>query len=204
MLQYITHYNVNYDYIEGAELALKGGCQWVQLRMKKATDEEFLSVAQALQPLCKYYNATFLLDDRVNLVVEANADGVHLGRNDMPVDEARRILGQNRIIGGTANTMDDVERLWLQGVDYIGCGPYRFTTTKEKLSPVLGIEGYRYICSEMADRNINVPIVAIGGILPADVPELMRTGIDGIAVSGAILNADNPIKTTKQFIKLLK
>ena len=143
--QFITHQNERFSYLEGAYLALIGGCDWVQLRMKGATDEEVEPIARKLKLACEGAGATFILDDRVELVKKLQIDGVHLGKNDMPVDEARKLLGDEFIIGGTANTFDDIRRLHEQGADYIGCGPFRYTTTKEKLSPVLGIEGYRQI-----------------------------------------------------------
>lgn len=204
MIQFITHSNSRYGYVEGARLALEGGCRWIQLRMKDAEEAEFLSAAKQIAAMCKEYGATFLLDDHVEWVEQTGADGVHLGKNDMPVDEARKILGANRIIGGTANTFEDVERLWRQGANYIGCGPYRFTTTKKNLSPVLGIEGYRRIIGQMKERGINLPVVAIGGILQPDIKDVMATGVSGIAVSGAVLNAENPAEEMKRFVDSLQ
>lgn len=203
MIQFITHSNTRYDYVEGARLALEGGCRWIQLRMKDAQEVDFLLAAKQIGAMCKEYGATFILDDHVEWVGITGADGVHLGKNDMPVDEARNQLGANRIIGGTANTLEDVERLWRQGANYIGCGPYRFTTTKKNLSPVLGLDGYRHIISKMKAHDINLPVVAIGGILQPDIKDVMATGVSGIAVSGAILNAENPVKEMKRFIDSL-
>lgn len=203
MIQFITHSNTRYDYVEGARLALEGGCRWIQLRMKDAQEVEFLLAAKQIEAMCKEYGATFILDDHVEWVGITGADGVHLGKNDMPVDEARNQLGANRIIGGTANTFEDVERLWRQGANYIGCGPYRFTTTKKNLSPVLGLDGYRHIISKMKAHDINLPVVAIGGILQPDIKDVMATGVSGIAVSGAILNAENPVEEMKRFIDSL-
>lgn len=203
MIQFITHSNTRYDYVEGARLALEGGCRWIQLRMKDAQEVDFLLAAKQIGAMCKEYGATFILDDHVEWVGITGADGVHLGKNDMPVDEARNQLGANRIIGGTANTFEDVERLWRQGANYIGCGPYRFTTTKKNLSPVLGLDGYRHIISKMKAHDINIPVVAIGGILQPDIKDVMATGVSGIAVSGAILNAKNPVKEMKRFIDSL-
>ena len=203
MIQFITHSNSRYGYVEGARLALEGGCRWIQLRMKDAEEAEFLSAAKQIAAMCKEYGATFLLDDHVEWVEQTGADGVHLGKNDMPVDEARKILGANCIIGGTANTFEDVERLWRQGANYIGCGPYRFTTTKKNLSPVLGIEGYRRIIGQMKAHGINLPVVAIGGILQPDIKDVMATGVSGIAVSGAVLNAENPAEEMKRFVDSL-
>lgn len=202
-IQFITHENSRLSYADGAEMALKGGCRWIQLRMKEASDAEFIAVAEKIAPMCREYGATFILDDRVHLVNICRGDGVHLGRNDMPVADARNLLGEKMIIGGTANTIDDIERLWRDGADYIGCGPYRFTTTKKNLSPILGLDGYQYITNEMKQRGIQLPIVAIGGITAADIEPLLATDIDGIAVSGAILNALNPIDEMAEFIKLL-
>lgn len=203
MIQFITHSNTRYDYVEGARLALEGGCRWIQLRMKDAKEVDFLLAAKQIGAMCKEYGATFVLDDHVEWVGITGADGVHLGKNDMPVDEARNQLGANRIIGGTANTFEDVERLWRQGANYIGCGPYRFTTTKKNLSPVLGLDGYRHIISKMKAHDINIPVVAIGGILQPDIKDVMATGVSGIAVSGAILNAENPVEEMKRFIDSL-
>lgn len=203
MIQFITHSNNRYGYVDGARLALEGGCRWVQLRMKEATEAEFMAAAAEIGRLCKEHGATFVLDDHVEWVEKTGADGVHLGKNDMPIDEARKILGNDKIIGGTANTFEDVERLYRQGANYIGCGPFRFTTTKKNLSPVLGLEGYQHIVDQMKSHGINLPIVAIGGILESDIKSILATGVSGIAVSGGILNAENPAEEMQCFLKLV-
>ena len=207
MIQFITHANNRYDYLDGVRMALEGGCRWIQLRMKDASEEEVLKTAESTRKLCRKYDAVFLLDDHVELVERSRADGVHLGKNDMPIDEARRLLGKDKIIGGTANTFEDVKRIYSAGADYIGCGPFRFTTTKKKLSPILGLDGYNRIIEQMNAYGINIPVIAIGGILLQDVSDIMQTGVSGVAVSGAILNAnndDNPVTTMKRFINELK
>ncbi len=207
MIQFITHANNHYDYLDGVRIALEGGCRWIQLRMKNASEEEILKTAESTRKLCRQYDAVFLLDDYVELVERSGADGVHLGRDDMPIDEARRLLGKDKIIGGTANTFEDVKRIYSAGADYIGCGPFRFTTTKKKLSPILGLDSYSRIIEQMNAYGINTPVIAIGGILLQDVSDIMQTGVSGVAVSGAILNAnndDNPVTTMKRFINELK
>ena len=141
MIQFISHYSERYSYLDSIQLALEGGCRWIQLRMKDALDEEVRPIAIEAQKLCRHYNATFIIDDRVALVRELGADGVHLGKNDMPIREARQILGPDFIIGGTANTFEDAKAHYEASADYIGCGPFRFTTTKQKLAPVLGLDG---------------------------------------------------------------
>lgn len=196
--QFISHFNEKYSYLDGIKEALEGGCRWIQLRMKNATDEEVRPIAIETKKLCKEYQATFIIDDRVELVKELKADGVHLGKNDMPICDARKILGDEFIIGGTANTLEDVKAHAMSGADYIGCGPFRYTTTKQRLSPILGLEGYRNIIKGMKAEGILLPIVAIGGITIEDIPEIIKTGVTGIALSGSILNAENPIEETKK------
>ena len=202
-LQFISHQNEKMSYLDGIHEALAGGCKWIQLRMKGATDEEVRPIALKVKEWCKEQNATFLIDDRVQLVKELQVDGVHLGKNDMPIAEARKILGDDFIIGGTANTFEDVKAHYETGADYIGCGPFRFTTTKEKLSPILGLEGYKEIIQKMKAENIDIPIVAIGGITKEDIPEIMKTGVNGIALSGCILHAVNPVEETREILTLL-
>lgn len=203
MLQYISHYTPQISYAEGIRMALEGGCRWIQLRMKDAPAEEIIACAEEVLPLCRRHGAKFLLDDHVELVRQLGADGVHLGKSDMPVDEARKILGSDIIIGGTANTIEDIIRLHKQGADYIGCGPFRFTTTKKNLSPILGLDGYKSIVLKMKELGIDLPIVAIGGITVEDIPSVMRTGVSGIALSGAILGAPDPVKMTAKIIETI-
>lgn len=203
MLQFITHTNEQYDYYTSARAALEGGCRWIQLRMKEADDDTILAVGHRLRTLCNHYGATLILDDKVELVDTIKANGVHLGKNDMPPAEARRLLGDKAIIGGTANTIDDIGHLVASGVNYIGLGPFRFTQTKKKLSPILGIEGYRHILQQCREWGYSLPIVAIGGIELDDIPALMATGISGIALSGTILRAANPIEETQKIINCI-
>lgn len=203
MIQFISHYTDKIGYLDSIRLALEGGCRWVQLRVKNATIDELRPMALEAQRMCREAGATFIIDDQVALVKEIGADGVHLGKNDMPVAEARRILGPDFIIGGTANTVEDVKMHYKSGANYIGCGPFRFTTTKEKLSPVLGLEGYRSIVSQMREEGINLPIVAIGGITADDIPAIMQTGVTGIALSGTVLRADDPVLEMKRLLELV-
>lgn len=202
MLQFISHYTEKYDYLDSIRMALEGGCRWIQLRIKNATDDEVRPIAIRAQEMCRDVGATFIIDDRVELVRELHADGVHLGKTDMSIVLAREILGKSAIIGGTANTYFDVRALFASGANYVGCGPFRFTTTKKKLSPILGLEGYSDIINQMKANGINIPIVAIGGITADDIESIMQTGVSGIALSGAVLNAANPIEEMKRIINI--
>ena len=201
MVQFITHFTEQYSYLDSVRIALEGGCRWVQLRMKDVDEAHLYSIALQVQQMCQKYGATFIIDDHVEIVKKVKADGVHLGKLDMPIAEARKILGDDYIIGGTANTFEDVKAHHEAGADYIGCGPFRYTTTKSNLSPILGLEGYRRIVCQMKEAGIHLPIVAIGGITKEDIPSLMETGITGIALSGSILRAEHPIEEMKEIIK---
>ena len=203
-LQFITHYTEKYSYIDSARIALEGSCRWIQLRMKDADASTLEETALIVQKMCKDYGATFIIDDHVLLTKKIKADGVHLGKNDMPIAEARRLLGDSFIIGGTVNSLDDV-RATLQSAtpDYFGCGPFRFTSTKKNLAPILGHEGYRNIIREMKEGGIRIPLVAIGGIRKEDIPELMADGVHGIALSSSILRAENPVEEMKGIIETL-
>lgn len=199
--QFITHFTDHCSYFDSAKLALEGGCQWIQLRMKDAPAEVVEAEAVRVMKLCKEYGATFIIDDHVELVKKLGADGVHLGKNDMPIANARKILGKDFIIGATANTFDDVCMHVNSGADYIGMGPFRYTTTKKNLSPVLGLQGYKGILGQMAAKGISVPVVAIGGITADDIEDVMQTGVSGIALSGTILRATDPVSETRQILQ---
>ena len=194
-LQFITHYTGKYSYIDSAHIALEGGCRWIQLRMKDTEEQLLEETAIVVQKMCKDYGATFIIDDNVLLAKKIKADGVHLGKNDMSIAEARKILGNSFIIGRTVNSFENI-LMTLQNAtpDYFGCGPFRFTSTKKNLAPTLGYEGYKNIVQKMKDNNIHIPLVAIGGIGKYDIPHLLGCGVNGIALSSSILMADNPVE----------
>ena len=233
-LQFITHFTDKYSYYDSAMMALEGGCRWIQLRMKDADEADIERVARLILPECRRRGAVFVIDDHVELALRVGADGVHLGKNDMPVDEARHLarefvskqvtsrqadgrqgqspclLGseclsaENFIIGGTANTFEDVQRLAAQGANYIGCGPFRFTTTKKNLAPMLGLEGYKRILSQMKECGIGLLLLAIGGITSDDIPQLMAAGVSGIALSGSVLRAEQPVEEMRKVVEKLR
>lgn len=203
MLQFITHPGDKYSIAEEVQMAIEGGCRWIQLRLKDASDEEFTDVAQEIIPLCRESNAFLVFDDRVELAVKLQVHGVHLGKNDMPPAQAREIMGAEAIIGCTANTAEDILALRGIDVDYVGLGPFRHTTTKANLSPVIGLDGYRKIMAEVSKAGNKLPVVAIGGITLEDVEPVIATGVNGIAVSGAIINAPDPVAYTAEIMEKL-
>ncbi|MFA8450451.1 MAG: thiamine phosphate synthase [Bacteroidales bacterium] len=179
------------------------GGKWVQLRMKEIPSEKHIAIAKEIKSLCTQKGLSLLVNDYVELAKEIDADGIHLGKGDMPVVEARSILGNQKIIGGTANCFQDVIKLNKSGADYIGLGPFRFTTTKKNLSESLGLDGYKEIIQQMQSKEIKIPIYAIGGIKVEDVLPLMSVGVSGVAISGEIANADHIESIVRDFLNVL-
>lgn len=204
-LQFITHYSKDYSYIDSVHIALEGGCRWVQLRMKDSDEILFEKTAIDVQQMCKEYGANFIIDDNVVLAKKIEADGVHLGKNDMPITEARKLLGEGFIIGSTVNSFEDILYILRSGItpDYFGCGPFRYTSTKKNIAPILGYEGYLNINHKMFDNNIQIPLIAIGGIRKKDIPQLLKSGVSGIALSSSILNASNPINEMQEIVNMI-
>ena len=202
-LLFITHQTERYSYLESVKIALMGGCRQIQLRMKDVPLKEVTAVAKEAKKLCEQYKGQLYIDDHVEVCRQVGVTGVHLGKADMSPSKARLILGNDYIIGGTANTFADIAYLQSKGVNYIGLGPFRFTKTKKNLSPVLGLEGYSDIMSQCKEKNISLSVLAIGGISISDIPALLQTGISGIALSSTILNAKDPVEETRKIIELI-
>ena len=197
-LQYISQGETVEKQLYNIHQALDSGCDWIQMRFKNQTPEKRFVLAEAVKMLCKEYLATFIVNDDVLLAQDIDADGVHLGLTDMSITEARAILGDRKIIGATANTFEDVIFQSKSGCDYIGLGPFQFTETKEKLSPILGAEGYVLVLNKMRTENILTPVYAIGGITLENIESLVKTGVHGIAVSGMITKSLQKEKLVQQ------
>ena len=157
-----------------------------------------LDAAEALRPVCDRHAALLTVDDRIHLLESGLFDGVHVGKNDMPVAAAKEMTGNRYLLGATCNTAADVAAATRDGADYIGLGPFRFTGTKKNLSPILGIEGYRSILKGRGKDAL--PVYAIGGITPADLPELRAAGVYGVAVSGGVIGSANVAAVVSQFV----
>lgn len=201
-LQYISQQTSSISHIAAIHKALDAGCLWIQLRVKQEQAAVVRRYAEEAKKLCDQYAAKLIINDYPHIAKAVEADGVHLGLLDMPVQEARNMVGDRMIIGGTANTLEHIRQRIAEGADYVGLGPYRFTTTKEKLSPVLGLEGYTTILQQMHAEGILIPIIAIGGLVAADVAGLLQAGVHGIAVSGAITHAVDPAAFVKDIQQL--
>lgn len=197
-LHYISQGKTPDAHLEHIQRACIAGTDWVQLRLKDLDEELLLETAQKVKEVTDYFQTRLIINDHYKMAIAVKADGVHLGKSDACPLKVRKELASWQIIGGTANTFQDCEALIKKQVDYIGLGPYQFTSTKKNLSPVLGKYGYLTIIEAL---KTVVPIIAIGGISVNDTETLMTTGIHGIAVSGAITNDFNNIS---KFNKILK
>ena len=197
-LHYISQQPENGSHFTAIKSALDAGCKWIQLRVKFQPYDLILADAIKISELCREYKAKLIINDHPEIALKAGAYGLHLGLQDMPIAQARQIVGSQMIIGGTANTFEHIQQRVAEGADYIGLGPFRFTKTKQKLSPILGVEGYESIMQKVGEAGISIPIIAIGGILPEDIASIMKAGLYGVAVSGAITHATEPIQTVAQ------
>lgn len=205
-LMLITNRNEQHTEYNQARMFFEAGGHWVQLRMKDGLKAETVEAVIELREAAILDRIVSINDD-VAIACKYGAWGVHLGKEDMPVAEAAEYIRNNChifdpcVIGATANTFEDIRQAVENGAGYIGLGPFRHTDTKKKLSPVLGLEGYRKIIARCIEEELYIPIFAIGGIRLEDVGPLMETGVNGIAVSSAIVNTDDPAHETKRFLE---
>jgi thiamine-phosphate pyrophosphorylase len=190
-IQFITDAKDSKAMLKQVQEISDSSLNWLQFRMKEENFENKLLLGKKIKDICKDTSTKLIINDDVLLAKELKADGVHLGLSDMNPIEARKILGQEVIIGATCNTIEHIKERFIQGVDYIGLGPFRFTTTKKNLSPVLGLDGYKKIVKEMNILDIHIPIIAIGGIRIDDIESLINIGIHGIAISSLITQAED-------------
>jgi thiamine-phosphate pyrophosphorylase len=185
-------------HVELAELSIAGGADTIQFRQKGGTTREMISVAEQMQALCKRAGVTFIINDRVDVAIASHADGVHLGQDDFPIPLARKLLGEEAIIGGSAGSMEEARKCLLEGADYIGVGPVYPTTSKEDAGPACGL-GFL----EQIVKAIPLPIIAIGGLTASNIPPVVRAGVHGIAVISAVCCQKEPTEAAKCLRDLL-
>ena len=186
---YITGKGSNEEVLYSMRDFCRAGGQWVQLRVKEKPFKELLEIATQARSICSHYNAKLIINDHPDIARAVNAFGVHLGKSDMTASKAREVLYEHQVIGSTCNTWEDVERILEEGKsDYIGLGPFRYTKTKENLSPVLGLDGVRAIQERLQLLDHKLPIVSVGGIEETDLEDIFSSGIHGVAVSSMMKN----------------
>lgn len=196
-LHYISQGTTPQDHLNNIHSACAAGAELVQLRLKSFNTKTVLETAKKAREITSHFQTRLIINDHYKIAAEVKADGVHLGKSDTSPTIARKGLASWQIIGGTANTIEDCQKLIEQKVDYIGLGPFHFTETKGNLSPVLGEQGYKNILENLES---DIPIIAIGGITLTDVLDIMITGVSGLAVSGAITRDFNKISKFKELI----
>lgn len=197
-LHYISQGDTIKAHLSNIQNACTSGVELVQLRLKNATDKEILKAAEEAREITSHFQTRLIINDYHKIAKQVKADGVHLGKNDVCPLVARKYLGEFYFIGGTANMIQDCKVLINKKVDYIGLGPYRFTTTKDSLSSIIGYNGYLTIMKEL---KTDTPVIAIGGITLNDVPKILETGIFGIAASGEITKDFNKIGQLKKLLQ---
>lgn len=199
-LHYISQGKTPDEHLNNIQRMCSARVDWVQLRLKNESFETVLKTAKIAKEICDRFQAKLIINDFPEVAKLVDACGAHLGKKDMCPLEARKILGAGKIIGGTANTLRDCEILLRKQVDYIGLGPFRFTTTKTNLSPVLGPDGYRKLLKKLYAHDKSVPVVAIGGIIADDIPGLVESGVHGVAISGWLTSHSTPEKIYREIL----
>ena len=199
---YLTQDLPHRTHIEQAEIACKAGANWIQYRCLTKNDEDLIQEIHQVASICDDWGATLILTNHYHLLDQVDAQGVHLEDMNADFEAIREIISDEKTLGASANTLEDIQRVYASGVvDYIGCGPFAFTKTKANDYPLLGFEGYQEIVQKMQELQINIPLIGVGGIKLEDTEDLLNTGIDGLAVSAAVNLAENPGTIIKDFYK---
>lgn len=187
-----------FSHMEITRLAIAGGADTIQYRQKSGSTREMIEIARNMKRLCSEAGVTFIVNDRLDVAIAAEADGVHLGQDDFPIPMARELLGEGRITGGSAATLDEARKCLSEGADYVGFGPVYPTSSKDDAGPVSGIDILKQVV-----EIIPLPIIAIGGVGAENVPDVMRAGAHGIAVISAVCCQDDPEMATRSLYQAL-
>lgn len=189
----------NRNLCKAVEDSIKGGVSIVQLREKFVDDETFLKIAKEVQKITKKYNIPLIINDNVKIAKEIDAEGVHIGQSDKPLEETRKILGKDKIIGVSVGSLDEALKAQKGGADYLGIGTIFYTGTKKDINEPLGIEKLKTIV-----ENISIPSVAIGGIHLSNIEKVMKTGVNGVAVISEILGKEDIENATRTLLSFIK
>lgn len=182
-----------FSHYEIAKMAIKGGADMIQLRDKSLPTGELIETAIKIRLLCNKHKVQFIVNDRVDVAMASGADGVHLGVEDISITDARKLLGKNKIIGGTAHSLKEAKHAERNGADYIGFGHIYPTSSKIKTDKPKGVSLLQKVVKE-----IKTPIIAIGGINSGNIQDVINTGVHGIAVIGTVVRSKDPAKAVKE------
>ena len=194
-----TCLQARFCHVELAKLAIAGGADTIQFRQKEGATREMIRIAGEMRDLCQKAGVTFIINDRVDVAIASQADGVHLGQDDFPIPLARKLLGKKAIIGGSASDMEEAQKCLREGVDYIGFGPVYPTTSKEDAGPAAGLDAMKKIVGA-----VPLPVIAIGGISVNNASPLIRAGAHGIAVISAVCCQGDPAEAARCLRSLLE
>jgi thiamine-phosphate pyrophosphorylase len=181
-----------FSHVELARMMIDGGADFVQYRDKQATTKQMIETARDIAALCAASDTKLIINDRVDVAIAADADGVHLGQDDFPIPLARHLLGPDRVVGASVDTVDEAREAWQQGADYVGFGPIYPTGTKADAGPVVGINKLPALTPKFP-----IPLVAIGGLNKENVEDVLRAGVHGVAVLAGICKAEDPQQATR-------
>jgi thiamine-phosphate pyrophosphorylase len=194
-----TELQDRFSHVELARMAIAGGADTIQFRQKSGATREMIETARQIKKLCTNSGVTFIVNDRLDIAIASDSDGVHLGQDDFPIPLARDILGENKIIGGSAVTWDEVQKCLEEGADYVGFGPVYPTSSKADAGPVSGIDLLKRVIDKAP-----LPLIAIGGVNKDNTPEVIRAGAHGIAVISAVCCRQDPERATHELFQALK
>ena len=209
-IQYITHPDEQFENLAWVHRLHENGVNWIQLRIKeddfiqRFPHKHFLAtfheIADTMRAVTEALGMVLTINDEAEVVRFSHAEGLHIGQEDMHPTQVVDQLAEGKILGGTANSIEEIQRFNGVSMSYFGVGPFRATNTKSTLKPVLGIEGYERIINFLKQENMEVPVFAIGGILASDVQPILETGVYGIAVSGAFFNEKHSPESIRAFV----
>ncbi|MBW2303043.1 MAG: thiamine phosphate synthase [Deltaproteobacteria bacterium] len=188
-----------FSHEELARLGISGGADTIQFRQKTGSTREMIEVARRIKRICEEKTVSFIVNDRIDVAIASEADGVHLGREDFPIPLARKLLGPGKVIGGSASTLEEALACVSEGADYIGFGPVYDTTSKLDAGPAGGISLLQSVV-----KRVQVPVIAIGGISVENAREVMKAGAAGIAVISAICCQEDPLQATRALKKAME
>lgn len=188
-----------FSHLELARMAIAGGADTIQFRQKEGSTRKLIEIAQQLKQICTGMGVTFIVNDRLDVAIASDSDGVHLGQDDFLILLARDLLGDQKIIGGSAVTLEKAQKCLVDGADYVGFGPVYPTTSKADAGPVAGIN----LMKEVIDK-VPLPLIAIGGVNKDNTPEVIRAGAHGIAVISAVCCQQDPEQATRELFRALK
>jgi thiamine-phosphate pyrophosphorylase len=211
-LIYITHPQEDFENFSWLHRLGENGVKWVQLRIKEKDFENrfpkqhyklrLVEIAEQMKVICDHFGMFLSINDHPEILTFVDLDGVHVGMEDDNPAEIRAKVGETKIIGCTANSIIEIQQYATDSLNYFGVGPFRLTNTKEKLKPILGLEGFKTIISDMHAEGIFKPIFAIGGIIESDIKELIGNGVHGIALSGLLFDCKHSAEKIKEIVAL--